>query len=102
MHEIVGERSQSIVLSISPTIVEGDVSTLDEAGIIQTLPDHCHERRVDGRRTGAENSDHRHLRLLRVRRQRPRRHTAAEQPDELASFQLTKLRRQPRARGTAY
>jgi hypothetical protein len=31
------------------------------------------------------------LRLLRTRRERPRRCRAAEQPDELASFQLVEL-----------
>jgi hypothetical protein len=71
MHEIGGERGQSIVLSVSPAIVQGDVSTLDEAGIIQALPDHRDERRVDGLRTGAEKSDHWHRRLLRSRGERP-------------------------------
>jgi hypothetical protein len=31
MHEIGGERGQSIVLTIGPTIVERDVLTLDKA-----------------------------------------------------------------------
>jgi hypothetical protein len=83
-HEIGGERGQAIVLSVSPAIVQGDVSTLEESGIIQALPDHRNERRVDGGRTGAENADHRHRWLLRVRRERPRSR-AAEQRDELAA-----------------
>ena len=39
----------------------------------------------------AAKPDHRHRRLLRARRQRPRGRRAAEQRDELASFQLIEL-----------
>src|SRR5262249_34897588 len=35
---------------------------------------------------GAEHSDHRHRRLLRARRERPRSRSAAEQRDELAAL----------------
>src|SRR5262249_59640360 len=84
MHEIGSERGQSIVLSVSPAIVQGDVPTFDESGIIQALPDHRDEGRVDGGRTGAEYANHRH-RLLRARRDRPRCPTA-EQRDEPASL----------------
>ena len=37
MHEISSEPRQSIVLTLSPTIVEGDVLTLDKACFIETL-----------------------------------------------------------------
>jgi hypothetical protein len=37
-------------------------------------------------RSGTKKSDHRHRRLLRPRRERPRRRRAAEQRDELAAF----------------
>src|SRR5262245_56172614 len=43
------------------------------------------------RRLSIEKPDHRHGRLLRVCRERPRRRRAAEQRDELASFQLIEL-----------
>src|SRR5262249_13615763 len=85
-HEIGGERGQLIVLSVGPAIVQGDVSTLEESDIFQALQDQRDERRVDGRRTRAENAAHRHRRLLRARRQRPRCRRAAEQRDELAPF----------------
>src|SRR5262249_19604681 len=39
-------------------------------------------------RVGAEKSDHRQRRLLRPRRERPRRCRAAEQRDELAASQI--------------
>ena len=44
MHEISSEPRQSIVLTLSPTIVEGDVLTLDKACLIETLADYCNER----------------------------------------------------------
>src|SRR6516165_11688774 len=89
MHKIGGERGQSIVLSVSPPIVQGDVLTLDEAGIIQALPDHPDEARVDGRRTGAEQSDHWHRRPLRARRERPRGRTAEQRYERAAPHSIT-------------
>src|SRR6516165_12193526 len=51
-----------------------------------------------GERCATEKSNHRHRRLLRVRRERPRRSRAAEQRDELATFQLVELHSIPPAR----
>src|SRR5262249_30424632 len=85
MHEIGSERGQSIVLSVSPAIVQGDVPTFDESGIIQALPDHRDEGRVDGRRTGAEQSNHWQRRLLRARPERPGGCRATEKRDEIAA-----------------
>src|SRR5262245_9651939 len=84
-HEIGGERRQSIVLSVSPAIVQGDVSTLEESGIIQASPDHRKERRINGGRTGAEEPNHRHRCLLRSRTKRPRSRRTAKQRYELTS-----------------
>src|SRR6516162_11926883 len=53
-HEIGGEPCQSIVLTVSPAIVESDVLTLDKARFIEALADDCNERRVDSGRTAAE------------------------------------------------
>jgi hypothetical protein len=83
-HEIGGEPRQSIVLTLSPTIVEGDVLTLDKACFIETLSDDRNERRVRSGRTAAEQSDHRNRTLLRLRRERPPRR-AAEKANELTS-----------------
>jgi hypothetical protein len=44
----------------------------------------------------AEKPDHRHRRLLRARRERPRRRRSAQQRDELAAFQLIELHAVPR------
>ena len=47
----------------------------------------------------AAKPDHRHRRLLRARRQRPRGRRAAEQRDELAALQLIELHFGPRQPG---
>jgi hypothetical protein len=50
-------------------------------------------------RSGTKTSDHRHCRLLRARRERPRHCRAAEQRDELAAFQLIELHSIPASQG---
>src|SRR5262249_1004385 len=64
----------------------GHVPALDIAGFFQTLME-CGQRVlrecVVGRIAGKE-PDHRHLRLLRARRERPRGRRATKQRDELA------------------
>src|SRR5215831_16851629 len=85
--EIGGKPRQPIVLTLSPTIVERDVLTLDKARFIESLPDERNQRRVDSRRTTAEQSDHWQCTLLRPRRERPRGR-AAEKRDEVASLHV--------------
>src|SRR5262245_56588834 len=58
---------------------------LEEACLIQTLSECGHEFLAVSERPAAQNSDHRHRRLLRARRERPRS-GAAEQRYELAAF----------------
>src|SRR5262249_16735397 len=53
-HQIGGKVGQAFVLTVGPTIIEGDVLTIDESGIIEASPDHRNERQVNGGRTGAE------------------------------------------------
>src|SRR5262249_15480370 len=89
--EIGGKPRQPIVLTLSPTIVERDVLTLDKARFIESLPDERNQRRVDSRRTTAEQSDHWQCTLLRPRRERPRGRRAADERDELAASQLIRL-----------
>src|SRR5262249_3170262 len=59
----------SMVLTVSPTIVEGDVLILDQACFIQTLADDRNERHVDSGRTAAQQCDHWNRALLRARRE---------------------------------
>src|SRR6516225_4707823 len=71
-------------MTIGPTIIDRDILTLDEAGVVKAMLHDCNERRIGHWRTTAEQSDHRHW-LLRARRER-QRGCAAEQRDELAPF----------------
>ena len=66
-----------------PKVFKGDVSTIDEPGLIEALPQDRDERRVGGGRAGAKQANDRQCPLLRPRRERPRRR-AAERNDELA------------------
>src|SRR5262249_20089725 len=53
-HQISGDSRESIVLTLSPTIVEGHVLPLDKARLIESLADDCNERSINSRRTAAE------------------------------------------------
>src|SRR5262249_3517356 len=63
----------------------GDVPALDVASFVQPFPESRQETCLSFGRTKAEISNHRHLRLLRARRERPRSR-AAEQRDERAAL----------------
>src|SRR5262249_4529796 len=66
-------------------ILDGDVFALDEPRVIQALPQRIDKICEAGSWRAPEEPDHRHCRLLRPRRQRPRRR-AAEQRDEFAAL----------------
>src|SRR5215813_5378225 len=77
---------KTIVLAFRPAIFDDDAATLDITGLSQGLAKggKAAAHRNVGRR-GAEKSDHRHRRLLRARRERPRDCRAANKRDEVAS-----------------
>src|SRR6516164_4727595 len=71
---------------IRPAVFDRYILALDIASFGQAPTEGGSHRRVrPGRRT-VEKPDHRHPRLLRARRERPRRRRAAEERDELAAF----------------
>jgi hypothetical protein len=76
------------------------VFALGEASFLQTAVKSTQSIRDCVARLAVEEPDHRHRRLLRPRRERPR-HRAAEQRDELAPFQLRELHALPLARVAA-
>src|SRR5262249_22226302 len=80
------ERRHAIVLAFQPVVLDRHVLALDGAGFVEALAERSAKVRRDLWRSGTHEADHRHRRLLRVRRKRPRCRRAAEQRDELASF----------------
>src|SRR5262249_6765529 len=80
------KHRQSIILAFRPAIFDLDVLAFDISCLFQSLAERTQADRVSGqvRRCAAEEPDHRHRRLLRARRERPRG-SAAEQRDELAA-----------------
>ena len=85
-NQIGRQRRQSIELIVGPAILDRHVLALDKAGLLQALAECAQAIRERVGRCGVEEPDHRHRRLLRARRERPRRRRAAEQRDELAAF----------------
>ena len=74
---------QPIVITLSPTEFNCDVSTFDITASVEAPVECSHEARECAWRRDIEKPDHRHRRLLRARRKRPDRR-AAEKRDELA------------------
>src|SRR5947209_437843 len=85
-HQLGRQRRQAIIMTIRRTVFDRHVLALDEADLAQTFPEGIRQRQWL-RRSLVEKSYHGE-RLLRVRRQWPRRCCTAEQRDELAALQL--------------
>ena len=66
-----GHSRQSVVVPRRPSEFDLDVLALDQTHFTQALPKRRHSIGVGQRRTGTEETDHRHSRLLRARRERP-------------------------------
>src|SRR5262249_11221242 len=64
------------------------VMALDEAGFTKAPPERDHMVRPFRSRRAVEDPNHRHCRLLRARRERPRDRRSAEERNELAPFHL--------------
>jgi hypothetical protein len=73
MNQFGRKRRQSAVLPFRPAIFDLNVLALDVSGFFKSLAECAQATRVHGRRCIAEEPDHRHRRLLRARRERPRR-----------------------------
>src|SRR5262249_8127649 len=83
-YKVGRKRWQTSALTRRRAILYCDVLSFDLAGVLQALAECARSDRVPIGRCAIEKSDHRH-RLLRPRRDRPRRCRAAEQREELAS-----------------
>src|SRR5262249_16635744 len=82
-YQIGCEVRQYVVLVLRPAILDHNILALDVAGFTKALPECGQIACTIRKRRAAEESDHRHCRLLRPRRERPRRR-GSEQRDELA------------------
>ena len=83
-NQIGRQCRQPIDLILRPAVYDRQVLALDIAGLLQALAKCAQTVRDRVRRCGVEEPDHRHRRLLRARRERPRSRRAAEKRDELA------------------
>src|SRR5262249_60884372 len=83
-HSCGGHPRWSIIPTPRPPVFDLDVMVLDVAGFVQALPKRrqCARLRLD--RTAIHETNYRHHRLLRARRERPRGSRAAEQRYERA------------------
>ena len=79
------DRRQSIILAFRPAVFDRHVLALDITGFFQTLRNARRRSRDRPRRYPAEESNHRHRRLLRARAERPRVAAPPRRRDELAS-----------------
>src|SRR5262249_49570189 len=82
-NQVGGECWQSVETTFGPAIFDRDVAAFDIAGFVETSPDGVKSAGFTIR--AAEQPNHRHCRLLRARRERPRRRRAAEKRYELAT-----------------
>ena len=81
----IGRRArQSIDLALGPAVFDRHVLALDIAALLKALAERAQVVCKRDWRSAVEKPNHRHRRLLRARRERPRRRRAAEQRDELA------------------
>src|SRR5262249_50055078 len=82
--EVGHERRQAVVLAGKPVVLDRHVLALDVARFAKAFTKRGCMAYGTIERSTAEKADHRHRRLLRARRERPRGSCAAEQRDELA------------------
>src|SRR5262249_15997185 len=84
--EIIDECGQSIVLAIGPAVLDRRILALDIAGFAQAPTESGYPGGECYIRSAVEETNQRHRRLLRPRRERPRSRRAAEERNELATF----------------
>src|SRR5205814_6662771 len=85
-NQVSREARKSIVLTLRPAVFDHDVLTFEMTGCTKASAECLNKRCEWSGRCAVEKTDHRHRRLLRARRERPRRRRTAEQRDELAAF----------------
>jgi len=87
------------MLVIRPWVFNRYILAFDKRGLVQAPVKCGHGLPGVTGRFAIEESNNRHFRLLRTRRERPRRHRAAEQHDELAPLCMSGKQHSERRRG---
>src|SRR5262245_46884968 len=85
-NQISDQDRQSVSSIFRRAIFDLDVLACNEACFPQALAERGRQMRGISERGTADESDHRHRRLLPARRERPRGRCTAEQRDELAAL----------------
>src|SRR5262245_60783880 len=88
-YQIGCEVGQSVVLVLRPAILDRRILALDVAGFTKALPECGQIACTISKRRAAEQSYHRHCRLLRARRQRPRCRTTEKRYELAAPHSIT-------------
>src|SRR5262249_48755784 len=91
LNQIGGERGQSIIVTVRPAVFDGYIAPLLIPAFGEALPTPVHPLRHITGRSGAEEPNYRHCRLLRARSQRPRGRTADKRHEVAASHSITSL-----------
>src|SRR5262249_2405760 len=80
------QARQSIVIILRRAVFDRYILAVDITRVLEALTESAQTIHARVERIGVEESDHRHGRLLRTRRERPRRSRTAEQRNELTPF----------------
>jgi hypothetical protein len=84
-HHLAGQHRQAIVLTVDKMVVDCDIAAINISGLAKAALERSDHVTGLHLRDRAEKPNHRHHRLLRVRRHRYGRGRAAEQCDEFAA-----------------
>jgi hypothetical protein len=84
--------NRSVELAVQPMVLYRHVLALDVAGFVEALAEPSNEGRIG--RSGIDEANHRHCRLLRAHSERPYRRRPKHR-DELTPFQLIELHSVP-------
>src|SRR5947208_929513 len=96
--QIGRQRGQLLIPILRPAEFDRDVLSLDKARFIQTSAERSNDKSGVIGRPRAHEPDHRHRRLLRPRRERPRGPAAEQCHERAAVHSITSLMRNRRGR----
>src|SRR5262249_42839135 len=95
-HQLGSQRRHAVKAGVRPALFDRDIAAFDKSHLSQAFAESGDTIGEPFRRARRKVPDHRHRRLLRPRRERPRRR-AAEQRDELAASHLHSMTSSARA-----